>query len=76
MTAFTTIPELQDFDDKSVYDQCQHAVLQPDTYNFVIEFDSLNARAAINLGEEPMQRFLQTKVSQLVLSRANFSTLL
>lgn len=64
MATLMTIPELQDFDDKHVYDQCQNAVLQADTLNFVIEFNSVNARAATNLGVEPIQEFLQTEVSQ------------
>jgi len=63
MAELTTISELQNFDDENVYRRCEDAIKQADTQNFVIEFDSTEARAAINIGEDAIQRLLQTKVS-------------
>ncbi len=68
MATFITIPELQNFDDSFVYDRCHNAIMLADTRNFVIEFDSTNARAAINLGDDAIQRLLQIQVSTFTLS--------
>ncbi|KAK3176454.1 hypothetical protein OEA41_007777 [Lepraria neglecta] len=59
MAAAARKPEMQDFDDAAVYKRYEDAVKNPNTENFVIEFDSENARAALNLDETRMQGFLE-----------------
>ena len=55
--------EMQDFDDAAVYKRYEDAVKNPNTENFVIEFDSENARAALDLDEREMQGFLEKEVN-------------
>ncbi|KAK4695245.1 hypothetical protein P7C71_g2470, partial [Lecanoromycetidae sp. Uapishka_2] len=61
MAGFNTIPALHDFDDQSVYEHCEEAMLEAETRNFVIEFDSTEARAAINVEDDDMKRLLDIK---------------
>lgn len=39
----------QDFDNRSVYETCEAAIQKADTLNMVIEFDSANARVALDV---------------------------
>ena len=55
--------EMQDFDDAAVYKRYEDAVKNPNTENFVIEFDSENARAALDLDEREMQGVLEKEVN-------------
>lgn len=56
-------PDFHDFDDANFYDRCEAAILKPDTLNIVIEFDSANARAALDVGNsDDMEKILDLKV--------------
>ena len=55
--------EMQDFDDAAVYKRYEDAVKNPNTENFVIEFDSENARAALDLEEREVLGFLEKEVN-------------
>ena len=58
-------PHFHDFDDASFYDRCEAAILKPDTFNIVIEFDSANARAALDVeNSDAMKKILDLKVRE------------
>lgn len=57
-------PGFEDFDLSSVYARYASAGLQADTLNFVIDFDSSTAFAALNLDLESIEKALQTEVRE------------
>ena len=58
-------PDFHDFDDASFYDRCEAAILKPDTFNIVIEFDSANARAVLDVeNSDAMKKILNLKVRE------------
>ena len=68
MAGAATLPNFGDFDIEPMYRLCEEAILHADTRNFVIEFDSEKAYAALNLDGDAVTRFLQTQVSRIVLA--------
>ena len=50
----------RDFDDTTYYEAFEKAVIEPETSNFTIEFDSDSARASMNMGKETIDKMLQT----------------
>ncbi|KAL2059641.1 hypothetical protein ABVK25_000934 [Lepraria finkii] len=69
MAAAARKPEMQDFDDAAVYKRYENAVKNPNSENFVIEFDSEKARAALDLDETKMQGFLEKERASTASTR-------
>ena len=53
----------ENLDDSSVYEKFEKAVIDPDTRNFVIEFDESKAYAALDIDNSILETFLPIKVS-------------
>ena len=51
--------QFEDFDRKDVYWRCENALKQSSTRNVVIEFDKETAKAAVDLNDVSMRRFLK-----------------
>ena len=62
MAGAASLPGFQDLDDDNVYERFETAVIHPDTRNFVIEFDSSKAYAALNFDDRNLQEFLTREV--------------
>lgn len=60
MATFEDISGFEDFDDKDVYDRCDHALLQAKTLNFVIQFDDKKATSARDIGKVDLKKVLET----------------
>lgn len=58
-------PDFHDFDDANFYNRCEAAILKPDIFNIVIEFDSAKARAALDVeNSDAMKKILDIKVRE------------
>lgn len=58
-------PRFQDFDDLSVYQRYEDAILKADTCNMVIEFDNAKAQAALDVSNFEMKKILDSKVREI-----------
>lgn len=63
MANVDSTPYFENFDEPSVYKHYEAAILKADTHNIVIDFDSANAQAALNVGSLGMKKTLTLKVS-------------
>ncbi|MCJ1226031.1 hypothetical protein MMC12_002680 [Toensbergia leucococca] len=55
------LPKFDDFDERTVYESYEKAVVNPDTLNFIIDFDSKTARAARNIDHQYVANLLLAK---------------
>lgn len=55
-------PDFQDFDDESIYNRFEAAILKTETQNIVIEFGTLRARAALDVDGSAIQTALESEV--------------
>ena len=53
----------ENLDDIAVYERIEKAIIDPDTRNFVIEFDETKAYAALDIDESILETLLPIKVS-------------
>ena len=53
----------ENLDDIAVYERFEKAIIDPDTRNFVIEFDETKAYAALDIDESILETLLPIKVS-------------
>ena len=53
----------ENLDDIPVYERFEKAIIDPDTRNFVIEFDESKAYAALDIDKSILETFLPIKVS-------------
>lgn len=58
-----TLRGFENLDDSRVYERFEKAVIDPDTRNFVIEFDESKAHAALDIDKSILETFLPIKVS-------------
>lgn len=65
MHELPTIPVFADFDDDAVYNQCERALLDRNTRNFVIQFDSRSANCALDLNKASIDELLAKEVCHL-----------
>lgn len=64
------IPDgFENFDDPSFYAEFEAAVLRADTLNFLVDFDSNAAFAALNVDIGIMKRVLNTQVGESLAKR-------
>jgi len=52
----------EDFDLKTVFNKCEEAVLSVHTQNFVLEFDPISAKCALDVTLHTMRGLLTTQV--------------
>ena len=58
-----TLRGFENLDLSPVYERFEKAVIDPDTRNFVIEFDESKAYAALDIDKSILETFLPIKVS-------------
>ena len=58
-----TLRGFENLDDTAVYKRFEKAIIDPDTRNFVIEFDEAKAYAALDIDKSILETFLPIKVS-------------
>ena len=54
----------EDFDLKSIYNKCREAILSVDTQNFVLEFDNLSAKCALDVDHHAMRGIISAEVRE------------
>jgi hypothetical protein len=52
----------EDLDLKPVFEKCEEAVLSADTQNFILEFDNVSAKCALDVDLHGMREILATEV--------------
>ena len=62
MDGSRTLPKFENFDDQYVYSRDEIHVLSADSLNFVIEFDTDTAVAALDLSASSIQELLGVEV--------------
>ena len=55
-------PRFEDFDQPAIFSKYRKAFLNPDSLNFVLEFDHKNARAAFDLQEDDFRLAVHSQV--------------
>ncbi len=60
----------ENFDDPSIYAKYEEAVLRADTFNFLVDFDSEVAFAALNVNHTSMKNVLNTQVGDVLPGKA------
>ncbi len=63
MAGVAALRGFENLDDIDVYERFEKAVIDPDTRNFVIEFNESKAYAALDFDESILKTFLPIKVS-------------
>lgn len=52
----------EDFDLKAVFEKCEEAVLSVETQNFILEFDNVSAKCALDVDLNGVRRVLSSEV--------------
>ena len=76
MAGFSDLPIFEDFDDEIVYKKGEHYIFEADALNFVIEFDSDKAIAALKLSATSVQDLINAKVGLSLQEHASQRTTL
>lgn len=63
MAIDTVLPGFEDLDEQTVYKRCFDAIRNSNTKNFMVEFDSVNAYAALDIDESSLHQALRIEVS-------------
>ena len=66
MSGSRSAHSFENFDDPLVYAKHEAAVLQADTFNFVIDFDSETALSTLNIDLQSMESILSTQVRHFI----------